>query len=99
VAPGLAIGQDRAPGANEQGSDEAVNGAKLFATACGWCHQDGGRAAGRGPKLAGSDKSDEYLIGRIRSGKEGAMPSYRGAFTEAQLRAIVAYIRSLKDGK
>jgi hypothetical protein len=25
------------------------------------------------------------------------MPAYGGAFTEAQLRSLVAYIRSLKD--
>jgi mono/diheme cytochrome c family protein len=98
VAAGPAPGQDRAPTATPPG-DEALNGAKLFATTCGWCHQDGGRAPGRGPKLAGSDKSDEYLIGRIKTGKQGAMPGYRGSFTEAQLRAIVAYIRSLKDAE
>jgi mono/diheme cytochrome c family protein len=99
VAHGLASGQDRAPAATERRSDEALTGAKLFAAGCGWCHQGGGRAVGRGPKLAGIDKSDEYLIGRIKTGKEGAMPSYQGAFTEAQLRAIVIYIRSLKDDK
>jgi mono/diheme cytochrome c family protein len=24
---------------------------QLFATTCGWCHSDGGRAAGKGPQL------------------------------------------------
>jgi mono/diheme cytochrome c family protein len=72
-------------------------GAKLFGTTCGFCHQDGGRAAGRGPKLAGTDKSDDFVLNRIRLGKDGAMPAYGRAFTDAQLRSLLAYIRSLKD--
>jgi mono/diheme cytochrome c family protein len=93
------------PPANAQGaappsdgaSADTVNGQQLFATSCGWCHQSGGRVAGRGPKLAGNPNSDEYLMNRIRTGKLGAMPAFGGAFTEPQLRAIVAYIRALKD--
>ena len=26
---------------------------QLFASTCGWCHSDGGRAAGKGPQLIG----------------------------------------------
>lgn len=77
--------------------DSSLTGEQLFATACGFCHQAGGRAAGRGPKLAGTDRPDDYLLNRIRVGKEGAMPAYGRAFTDTQLRALVAYIRSLKD--
>jgi len=76
---------------------DAAEGAKLFGTTCGFCHQDGGRVAGRGPKLAGTDRPDEYLLNRIRLGKDGAMPAYGRAFNEAQLRSLLAYIRSLKD--
>jgi mono/diheme cytochrome c family protein len=76
---------------------DTLDGEKLFATTCGFCHQDGGRAAGRGPKLAGIERPDEELLRSIRVGKEGAMPAYGRAFTEAQLRALLAYIRSLKD--
>jgi len=80
------------------GPDDALNGEKIFGSSCGFCHQGGGRVAGRGPKLAGTDRPDEYLLNRIRVGKEGAMPAYGRAFSEAQLKALVAYIRSLKDG-
>ena len=69
----------------------------MFATSCGWCHQQGGRAAGRGPKLAGDKKSDEFLIARIKQGKPGAMPAFGRAFTDGQIIAILAYIRSLDD--
>jgi mono/diheme cytochrome c family protein len=85
-------------GAQSAPADQSGAGAaQLFATACGFCHQDGGRVAGRGPKLAGTDRPEEYLLNRIRLGKEGAMPAYGRAFTDTQLRELVAYIRSLKD--
>jgi mono/diheme cytochrome c family protein len=80
-----------------QSAADPSTGEQLFATSCGFCHQNGGRAAGRGPKLAGTERPDDYLLNRIRLGKEGAMPAYGRAFTDAQLRALVAYIRSLKD--
>jgi mono/diheme cytochrome c family protein len=95
AAPAAAAGQARPPAA--AAGPEGIDGATLFATACGWCHQAGGRAAGRGPKLAGNPQSDEYLLNRIKAGKQGAMPAYRSVFTEAQLRAILSYIRSLRD--
>lgn len=83
--------------AQERAGEATLTAAQIFASTCGFCHQDGGRAAGRGPKLAGTDRPDEYLLNRIRLGKEGAMPAYGRAFSEAQLRGLVAYIRSLKD--
>jgi len=67
---------------------------KLFAGSCGWCHAAGGRAPGKGPMLMGTALSDAEIIARIRSGKTGQMPAF--AFTDEQLRAIVAYIRALK---
>ncbi len=93
----VASAQDRGGPATPVPTDQLLSGEQIFASTCGFCHQNGGRAAGRGPKLAGTDRPDEYLLNRIRVGKEGAMPAYGRAFSEAQLRAIVAYIRSLKD--
>jgi len=80
-----------------EASPNDIDGPTMFATVCGYCHQDGGRAAGRGPKLAGSARSDEFIIDRIRNGKPGAMPAFGGTFTEGQIIAILAYIRSLED--
>jgi len=87
-------GGKEAPEATEE---KPLNGEVLFATSCGWCHQQGGRVAGRGPKLAGSKRSDEYILNRIIIGKPGAMPQFGQAFTSEQLNAILAYIRSLPD--
>ena len=93
----VAHSQDRSPTpADPTGADPRV-GEELFASTCGFCHQDGGRVAGRGPKLAGTDRPDAYLLNRIRVGKEGAMPAFGRALSEGQLRSLLAYIRSLKD--
>ena len=72
-----------------------MDGATLFATSCGWCHQQGGRTAGRGPKLAGSKKDDAYIVNRIKYGKQGAMPSFETTFNDFQIVSILQYIRSL----
>jgi mono/diheme cytochrome c family protein len=69
---------------------------QLFASTCGFCHSDGGRAAGRGPQLMDSPRSDDYIRSRIKTGKEGAMPSFGSAFSDAQIDEIIRYIRSLK---
>jgi len=81
-----------------QASPTDIDGETLFATSCGFCHQSGGKTPGRGPKLAGSPRSDEYIIERIKKGKLGAMPAFGKAFSDGQIIAILAYIRSLDDG-
>jgi mono/diheme cytochrome c family protein len=86
-----------APTAAPEASPSDIDGEQMFATSCGFCHQQGGRAAGRGPKLAGINKSDEFIIEKIKKGKPGAMPGYARAFSEGQIIAILAYIRSLED--
>jgi mono/diheme cytochrome c family protein len=80
-----------------EASPNDIDGATMFATVCGYCHQDGGRTEGKGPKLAGTKRSDDFIIARIRNGKPGAMPAFGGAFSEGQIIAILAYIRTLED--
>jgi mono/diheme cytochrome c family protein len=76
--------------------DDAIDVKQLFASTCGWCHSDGGRAAGKGPQLMSSPHDDDYLRNRIKMGKEGAMPAFGQAFSDAQIDAIIKYIRALK---
>jgi mono/diheme cytochrome c family protein len=83
--------------AQPEASSSDIDGQQMFATTCGFCHQDGGRAAGRGPKLSKSERSDEYIIERIRNGKAGAMPAFGSVFSDGQIIAILAYIRGLDD--
>jgi len=69
---------------------------QLFATTCGWCHSDGGRAAGKGPQLMDTKRDDDFLRNRIKNGKPGAMPAFASAFSDAQIDQIIKYIRELK---
>ena len=69
---------------------------RLFATSCGFCHSDGGRAPGRGPQLMDSPRDDDFLRDRIKIGKSGAMPAFGSTFTDVQVDEIIKYIRALK---
>jgi mono/diheme cytochrome c family protein len=81
--------------AAEAASDKKV--AELFASTCGFCHENGGRVAGKGPKLAGTARTDAFIVNRIKEGKEGAMPAFDGALSNSQIKGIVHYIRNLKS--
>jgi mono/diheme cytochrome c family protein len=80
-----------------EASADDLDGQQVFLNTCGFCHQDGGRAQGRGPKLSKSERSDEYIIERIKKGKPGAMPAFGSVFSDGQIIAILAYIRGLDD--
>ena len=77
-------------------SEASVDANQIFATTCGWCHSDGGRTAGKGPQLMDSQRSDDYIRNRIKTGKQGAMPAFDQAFSDAQIDEIIKYIRALK---
>jgi len=97
---GAAVPGPATPGVASSAPAAAANGfdvEKLFANTCGWCHSNAGRTAGRGPQLMGTTLTDAEIIHRIKTGKTGAMPSFAAQFDEAQLQAIVRYIRGLKD--
>ena len=79
-----------APGA------EPFDANQLFATTCGWCHSDGGRTAGKGPQLMATKRSDDFIRQRIKAGKEGAMPAFGQVLDDAQIDAVIKYIRELK---
>jgi|SRR5690242_10827738 mono/diheme cytochrome c family protein len=86
--------------AQQPGAPAPENGqldvAQLFATTCGWCHSDGGRAAGKGPQLMNSQRDDDFIRNRIKNGKPGAMPAFGTTFSDEQIDEILRYIRSLK---
>jgi mono/diheme cytochrome c family protein len=94
-AEGAALAAPEQPGA--AASSEDIDGETMFATSCGFCHEQGGRAEGKGPKLSNSKRSDAYLIDRIRKGKPGAMPAFGRVFSDGQIMAILAYIRGLDE--
>jgi len=84
-----------AQNATAQG-EEKFDVSQLFATSCGFCHSDGGRAPGKGPQLMNSPRDDDFLRDRIKNGKSGAMPAFGTSFTDAQVDEIIKYIRALK---
>ncbi len=88
----LAAGQPATPAPD----NKSFNVEQLFATTCGFCHSSGGRAAGKGPQLMDTQRSDDFIRNRIKNGKEGAMPAFGAAFTDAQIDDIIKYIRELK---
>ena len=69
---------------------------QLFASTCGFCHSDGGRAAGKGPQLMDTKRDDDFIRNRIKNGKEGAMPAFGSLLNDAQIDQIIKYIRDLK---
>jgi mono/diheme cytochrome c family protein len=92
-------GAEQAPTAGGSASPDGksnLNVPELFATTCGFCHANGGRAAGRGPQLMDTKRSDDFIRYRIKHGKEGAMPAFGGIFNDADIDRIIAYIRALK---
>jgi mono/diheme cytochrome c family protein len=82
--------------AQQAATQSKLNVQQLFASTCGWCHSDGGRAAGRGPQLMNTKRSDDFIRFRIQHGKEGAMPAFGSTFSDADINAIIKYIRALK---
>jgi len=93
---GFAVGSAHPVAAQQSATPSSLNVQQLFATTCGWCHSDGGRAAGRGPQLMNTTRSDDFIRFRIQHGKEGAMPAFGSAFSDADIDAIIKYIRALK---
>lgn len=82
----------------------ANEGADLFGAKCAACHGKEGNADSPmakkfGVKPLGSPDvqklSDAELTNIITKGKD-KMPSYEGKLTPEQIKALVAYIRSLK---
>ena len=90
AAPAAADDQPAAPAKSTLDVDQ------LFATICGFCHANGGRAAGKGPQLMNTARSDDFIRNRIKNGKEGAMPAFGKTFSDADIDQIIAYIRALK---
>ena len=92
----LLITQPRPVAAQQAATTSTLDVTQLFATTCGWCHSDGGRVPGKGPQLMNTQRSDDFIRFRIQHGKEGAMPAFGASFSNADIDAIIKYIRELK---
>src|SRR6185503_18447057 len=73
----------------------ANQGYKLFMLNCAHCH--GADARGdEGPDLHGVTKSDQRIVTIIQNGIKGEMPKFSAKLNDAETRALVAFIRTLK---
>lgn len=77
----------------------AQSGADTFKAKCAMCHGADGSKTTMGSKpLNGAEvqkMSDADLTGIIENGK-GKMPAYKGKLTDAQVKDVVGYIKTLK---
>ena len=94
-----------ASGARAGGQDSA--GAKAtFQTKCAMCHGPDGAGTEVGKSLnipdlrseAVQKLPDAELVKTVSDGK-GGMPPFKGSLSEAQIHALVKYVRSLRQHK
>src|ERR1700689_3595850 len=74
----------------------ANQGYKLFMLNCAHCHGTDARGE-EGPDLHGVTKSDQRIATIIQNGIKGEMPKFTAKLNEADTKALVAFIRTLKD--
>jgi len=76
---------------------QVKHGKTLFISyGCGWCHEGGGRKAGKCPQLMGIERDDNFILARIATGSEGKMPAFGESLSGSDIQSLLAYIRSLK---
>jgi mono/diheme cytochrome c family protein len=95
----LAAGGASPAWADEAGKEKPFDVKSAFRNICGFCHEDYGRKAGKGPQLMNSERTDQELFDRIKHGKPGRMAAFGAVFTDDQTRQIVKFIRNLKPNE
>ena len=75
--------------------EPAKRGHVLFAKNCSPCHGANAQG-GEGPNLHGLKLTDQKITKTIKDGIKSEMPSFGSRFKDAELRDLVAYLRSLK---
>jgi mono/diheme cytochrome c family protein len=71
-------------------------GYSLFDHSCAQCHGDDARGD-EGPSLYNLAKSDARITTILKRGVKGEMPSFAKKFNDADIQALIAYLRTLKD--
>jgi cytochrome c oxidase cbb3-type subunit 3 len=88
------------------GPEREIDGKQLYDQYCARCHGADGRGVSTQPQARDlsnirimDELSDESIEGTIRMGRPPAMPAFGEHFTEASLKVLVAYVRSLSGSK
>lgn len=71
-------------------------GYELFKLNCAHCHGSDARGD-EGPDLHGVTKSDARIASIIKNGIKGEMPKFGAKLTDTDVRALIVFVRSLKD--
>ena len=83
-----------APGGGGGGGRGEADGKQIFASAgCGSCHTfaDAGSSGTIGPNLDEAMPSKALAVERVTNGM-GAMPSFKGQLSEAEIEAVAEYV-------
>ena len=99
LAAALALGVEPASADDAAPAEKHFDVKNTFRNICGFCHADYGRKAGKGPQLMNSERSDEYMVNRIKNGLPSRMAAFGSIYSDDQIRLIVKFIRSLKEGE
>lgn len=75
---------------------DARRGHSLFDHNCAHCHGDDARGD-EGPSLYDLKKSDARITKIIKGGIKGEMPRFGAKFNDADIHALIAYLRTLKN--
>jgi len=75
---------------------EAKRGHSLFEHNCAHCHGEDARGD-EGPSLYDLKKSDARVTKIIKAGIKGEMPKFGTKFNDADIQALIAYVRTLKS--
>ena len=71
-------------------------GYALFLMNCAHCHGSDARGD-EGPDLHGITRSEASISALIRNGRKGEMPKFGAKLSDSQIRALVAFINSMRD--
>ena len=71
-------------------------GYTLFLLNCAHCHGSDARGD-EGPDLHGLTKSGAHISSIIKNGIKGEMPKFGTKLADADVEALVAFVRSLRD--
>ena len=74
----------------------AQTGYTLFMRNCAHCHGSDARGD-EGPDLHGVTKSDARIASLIKNGSKGEMPKFGAKLSDGDIRALIAFVRTLKD--
>ena len=70
-------------------------GQALFTQSCAPCHGANGQG-GEGPALRGLKLTDMLIITTVKNGVKGEMPAFGNKYKDGELKALAAYVLSLK---